>query len=279
LQNTMSSTDAQNLMQYIDMGGRVFFTGAEIAKDAMTSGDPAKVQLLNQYMGALYAGENPGCTSVHGIPDSFFDVFTEVQIDRLVDVYWDYQSPDAVFPGAPTTELLGYAESVDCMPGAYAGFATEGPNGLGGRSVYLSFPWEGIVDEIVRTEMMDIILQWLYGEEGQTPQVEDLVCYRSEEGIVLDWTPNTGTISYEIYASDRPDFEPDLTLQISAVESPPFVDPDGMDSEKRFYAVVAVGSYNGFDLHEWLARQTDMDVIRARLDAENVHYREFQAQY
>ena len=100
---------------------------------------------------------------------------------------------------------------------------------------------------------------------------------REGDDIVLQWQPSPGALSYRIYASEEPNFVPDSTTLIGGGEANTFTDPDANElMEKRFYIVTAVGNVPAESdrgaLRDWVARQTDIDVVREELDRRKIRY-------
>ncbi len=299
-QNTILPQDAYNLTEYLNRGGKLLITGQDIGYDIFQVSPPndTTYAFYQNYLGAQFVQDDVGSQLVSGELTSFMGQFQELPITGPGGANYEDFFPDEVdaLPHAqtvmlydtsgggtgfragsysPTSRRGNFPGIDDPISSGGAGIATENL-AANSRALYLPFAWEGIPDSTMRRDVMEAALNWLYGEYSAPAPVIPVIS-REENDIVLQWSHSYGAQSYNIYAHDEPNFTPDSTCFVGGVADSFFVDYNANElMEKRFYQVTAVGNVPGGhgrdQLRDWIADQTDIDVVKEELDRRNTRY-------
>ncbi|KPL07066.1 hypothetical protein AMJ86_06095, partial [bacterium SM23_57] len=298
--HTILPEDAYNLGMYLDLGGKLLLTGQDIGNDIWQFSEPNDTTrgFYTNHLGAEYVQNNVELQYVDGEATGFLGSFQDVQITGYGGINYPDFSPDEVDANDYGMMAMQYDSSyyipASQRPPSRASHRTSLPGmdeiiSTGGaciasentannsRSIYLPFAFEGITDHVIRNEMMQTCLYWLYGSSGPPDMVAPVISVE-ENGIQMEWTASAGALSYRIYASDDdPNFMPDSSTLIGAVEEPFFADHNAnLLREKRFYKVTAVGSVpmdsQRDALRNWLEGQTDVDAIHEELERRKIRH-------
>lgn len=161
-------SDAEQLLfkSYLQRGGRLFLSGAEIAWDLDYKGTSTDKAFIHDYLKAAYSADAPGGVAgvtytASGLPGTEFGGLSVFNFDDGTHGSYNVNWPDALTPQQGSHAIARY-EQVNTH--TIAGIAFEGmfPNGLlKGRLLYLGFPFETIFPEDRRMEVMDLVLTYL----------------------------------------------------------------------------------------------------------------------
>ncbi|MCK4447315.1 MAG: hypothetical protein KAW56_09565, partial [Candidatus Marinimicrobia bacterium] len=151
---TFSNTEQDIVKSYLKNGGQLFVSGSEIAwdldQDNSSSGTtPADEQFLYNYLKADYKQDNSGINNVQGITGSIFDGLS-FQFDDGSQGIYEEDYPDVINSINGSSACLKYSSTL------FAGIQYEGvfPDGTHpGKLVYLSFPWETIIENPAKKEV------------------------------------------------------------------------------------------------------------------------------
>ena len=152
---TFSSIEQNIVKLYLKNDGQLFVSGSEIAwdldQDNSSSGTtPADEQFLHNYLKADYKQDNSGINNVQGITGSIFDGLS-FQFDDGSQGIYEEDYPDVINSINGSSACLKYSSTL------FAGIQYEGvfPDGTHpGKLVYLSFPWETIIDNPAKKEVI-----------------------------------------------------------------------------------------------------------------------------
>jgi hypothetical protein len=163
---TFSTAEQAKVKVFLQNGGRLLASGAEIAWDLDMKGSTADKDFINNYLKAKYVADAPNgvsgatyqsdllsATPFSGVPQLAFDNGTHGSID----VKW----PDVLKPNAGGVGFAKYA-GLDTSSG-FSGVYYEGmfPGGsVAGKSVVLGIPVETIYTTAVRDQLMGKILDF-----------------------------------------------------------------------------------------------------------------------
>lgn len=161
LTNTFRAAERNVVTNFLNDGGHLFVSGADIAWDLDRASGPAAADraFLN---GALHAdlgadaNNNSASYTVSAPGGSIFSGSGNATFDNgSGGVYW-VQNPDALTPtGVGTVAVLSYVGG----NGGTAGIQYDGSAG-GGRVVYLGFPFETITNAATRVAYMADVLRF-----------------------------------------------------------------------------------------------------------------------
>jgi len=140
---SLSDVERALLASYLDSGGRLLISGAEIGYDLVEySRDPA---FFRDYLRADYRGDDAGTYQFSGVPGSIFDGLAGRFDDGTGGTY-DVGYPDRLAPLAGSTLAFTYAGGT--ADGAAVSY--DGDFGV----VYMGFPLETVTDPSVRTDLV-----------------------------------------------------------------------------------------------------------------------------
>jgi hypothetical protein len=150
-QDETFSTDEQNLVKnYLYQGGQLFVSGSEVAWDLDYSGSADDRAFFTDYLKASYVQDNAEVNQVNGLPGCIFSGRSFTFDDGSYGIYnEDY--PDVILPAGTAQSCLQYSN------GLTAGIQYEGvfPDGsVPGRLVYIAFPWETLVEDTMRQQLL-----------------------------------------------------------------------------------------------------------------------------
>lgn len=175
--HTFDSTERTLVRNYLDAGGKLFVSGAEIGWDLGRAASPnTDFDFYNNYLKADFGLDDAGSYVVNGVADSVFDGLTDIPYDDGSAGIYFQNWPDEIdpFPGSGSTAALLYANG----RGAAVQFEGLFPNGTApGHLVYLGFAFETIHDGngSRRTDPSanrDAIMSTSLSFFGLTPEVE-----------------------------------------------------------------------------------------------------------
>ena len=157
--HTLTATDLDSLVEYLDAGGRLFLSGQDVGSDITLNGRLTSV-FMRDYLRANYISDNADDFDLVGVPDESISEGVNVSIEGGTGARNQY-FPDEISPRASAATVFLYNQSSEA--GVKYGGAVF-------RTVYFGFGFEGISDARERARIMGNILNWL--ESGE-PTVAD----------------------------------------------------------------------------------------------------------
>ncbi len=151
---TFDAQERALVESYLDGGGALFVSGSEIAWDLGSQGTSAESAFLANFLGASYATDDAGTYFASGTAAGIFQGIS-VQFDNASAGIYDVYSPDTL--NASETAVMNYSG------GSTAAATLDGEF----RVVYLAFPFESIIDETVRTDVMRAAMEFLQPPLGE----------------------------------------------------------------------------------------------------------------
>ena len=138
----LSDAERALLAAYLDGGGRLLISGAEIGYDLVESGrDPA---FYHDHLRAAYRGDDAGTQGFAGAPGSIFDGLSGIFDDGTSGTY-DVGYPDRLGGTAGSAVVLNYTGgTADGAAVAYDGSS---------RVVHFGFPLETVTNAATRTDL------------------------------------------------------------------------------------------------------------------------------
>ena len=159
--NTFRALERNAVTNYLNRGGHLFVSGADIAWDLDRATGPAAADraflnnALHADLGADANGDSASYTATPAAGSIFFGSGNATFDDGSKGIY-AVQNPDAVTPlGSGAVAALSYSGG----NGGTAGLQYDGSAG-GGRVVYLGFPFETITGESARNAYMADVLRF-----------------------------------------------------------------------------------------------------------------------
>ncbi|OFY17467.1 MAG: hypothetical protein A2W98_14680 [Bacteroidetes bacterium GWF2_33_38] len=155
---TFSNTEQSILADFLDNGGKLFVSGAEIAWDLDHLGSASDKSFFNNYLKSSYVYDAPNNVSanyyqISPISSSFFSDISTFYIDNGTQGTYNVKYPDIVIALNGAEEIMEFSGLTD-NPTAVA-FSGLFPNGTQeGKLVYFGFPFETVYPESTRFEIM-----------------------------------------------------------------------------------------------------------------------------
>jgi len=190
---TFSADEQGVALTYLDSGGGLMATGAEIGWDLVEQGTAEDLVFFADAFGAVYISDDAGTSGVlstgsfAGIPDFAFD-------DGSAGIY-PVEYPD-VLEGEVSEVVLTY----DDGSGAAVAFERKP-----GRSLLFGFPFETVTDPAARVALIDACLIFLM--PGHTPDDFD------SDGLPDAWEHENGTDPLTPSADADPDGDGKTNMQ------------------------------------------------------------------
>ena len=157
--HTLTATDLDSLVEYLDSGGRLFLTGQDVGSD-ITNGGRLTSVFMRDYLRANYIADNADDFDLVGVPDEAISEGVNVSIEGGSGARNQY-FPDEIAPRSSAATVFLYNQSSEA--GVKYGGAVF-------RTVYFGFGFEGISEARERARIMGNVLDWL--ESGE-PTVAD----------------------------------------------------------------------------------------------------------
>jgi spore germination protein YaaH len=175
-----SSFDASEkalVREFLRSGGRLFVSGSEIGYDLVQRGSADDKAFFRDFLKAEYVRDDVGSYTAEGIPGSLFSGITGVRFDDGSHGGYDVDYPDGIKPVGGAEWAMTYT-GVDAASRGGAAIAFSGifPGGSEpGKLVYLAFPFEMIIDQSVRQDIMLAALQFFGVTTGVARERRDVV--------------------------------------------------------------------------------------------------------
>ncbi|GJM26409.1 MAG: xanthan lyase [Phycisphaerae bacterium] len=147
--DTFNATEQALMTSYLNGGGKLFVSGAEIAWDLDNLGNG--VAFYNNALKADYVGDDAGTYNVGVVGGSIFDGIGSFAFDDG-SIYYDAEFPDRLGPIGGSSAALTYV-------GGSGGTAAVVFDGVS-QVVNLGFPFETITSESSRSEIMGAVVEF-----------------------------------------------------------------------------------------------------------------------
>ena len=142
---------------YLETGGNLFVSGSEVGYDLDEQGSAADSQFYRDILQADLVAGDAHSDEVVGMGGTIFDGLVFTFADSSQGLYGE-EGPDAIEPSGGGQANLTYSGFPN-----FAGLDYTGPFGPGmtpGHLVYLGFPFEAILSDSIRIEVMGRVLSF-----------------------------------------------------------------------------------------------------------------------
>ena len=210
--NTFDATEQATVQNYLNSGGNLFISGAEIAWDLdwLNNGR----SFYQSYLKAIYRDDDPytndePINSVSGISGTIFEGLEGITFDNGNGEIYNVDYPDVIDINGGSVLNLQYNGSSEVYTGAGIQF-----NGSF-KVVNLGFPFETVNSALDRDTIMSRVLDFLTSDcdlgyiPGEVPQVNGfgtpLSIQKNGNYLKLNWGTTSGscnTVNYAIYRGD-----------------------------------------------------------------------------
>ncbi len=150
---TLSSLEQLVIAAYLEGGGNLFMSGAEIAWDLDYLGDASDRAFYHNYLHALYTADDSEVYGVSGVPGSIFHGLSGLTYDDSTHGTYDVDWPDCVDPYGDGVLALTY-------DGTAWGAGIQADTGTY-RVINLGFPFETIYPATSRAAVMARVMNFL----------------------------------------------------------------------------------------------------------------------
>lgn len=198
---TFNSNEQDLIENYLDAGGYLFVSGAEMAWDLHFKGTVADQTFFESYLKSYYYDDAPNGTSgtyydFQGSGNGLFDTLSVTHFDDGTHGTYDVNYPDVLLGVYGGIEILEYAS----VTNQSAGVMFEGPfPGASlqdtGKLVLFGFPFETIYPESKRLSIMSEINDFFFPVES-TPSNPGLGISETEDPLNIYPNPTTGVINF-----------------------------------------------------------------------------------
>ncbi|MEM9992020.1 MAG: fibronectin type III domain-containing protein, partial [Bacteroidota bacterium] len=157
--NTLDATERSLVQNFLDNGGNLIISGAEIGWDIGRTASPnADLPFYNNYLKATYAGDDGGTYNFVGVAGDIYAGLGSGFDDGSADTY-DVNFPDRLTPFGGAMAVLNYSGGT----GDGAAIAYKGTDfGV----VNFGFPLETVTDEATRQQLICNALDFLVVDDG-----------------------------------------------------------------------------------------------------------------
>ncbi len=192
--HTFTQQEQASVMTYLENGGNLFVSGAEIGWDLEYYNNG--LFFYQNYLKAQYVADDANVYQFSGVPGSIFEGLSGLRFDNGTHGTYDVDWPDCIEPFGGSRVGLNYDGT-----SYYAGVQYEGTFGNSsttGKLVYFGFPFETIYPEADRNKVMERIVNFF----GVNTSVEKLDENVPDEYQLFQNYPNpfnsTTTIQYQL---------------------------------------------------------------------------------
>ncbi|MDD3966158.1 MAG: T9SS type A sorting domain-containing protein [Candidatus Neomarinimicrobiota bacterium] len=177
---TFSDAEQNRVKSYLQNGGRLFVSGAEIAWDLDYKGSSSDKAFCHDFLRLCYVQDSPNNAvgTYYGVEASGPEIFAELgsfSFDNGTQGSYDVRYPDVL---GVSGDSQGFLKYTGCNTG-FAGIVYEGmfPDGnTAGKVMVLGFPFETVYPESRRDALMESFFRFTeeglaIGDAGDVPQI------------------------------------------------------------------------------------------------------------
>jgi N-acetylmuramoyl-L-alanine amidase len=194
---TFSTTEQSMVQSYLNAGGKLFVSGAEIGWDLDHSGTSSDQAFYNNYLKADYAADDAGVYGVSGAAGTAFDGISSIGYDDGTNGPYDVAYPDCINPYGGGQVDMTYDGT-----GYNAGVQYSGTF----KVVNLGFPFEALLTQADRDTVMARVMDF-FAVTGDS--IIEVIVDNSDPGCdtvcvwsVSTWGNNYGADKYWTYLGD-----------------------------------------------------------------------------
>ncbi|WP_428388674.1 LEPR-XLL domain-containing protein [Mucisphaera sp.] len=260
---TFNSTEQTLVTNYVNAGGNLFLSGSEIGwdLDALGNGNA----FFNNVLRADYVADDANTQTASGVSGSIFAGISLTFDDG--DVVYDVNSPDVIATTGLSEAALTYST------GGVAAITSEAVLGGQGGIVLLAFPFESIIDQADRHDIMAAALNFLGADPVDRPDSPTGIAAESfPNEIVLTWTaPADPTIvGYHVERRDTPAGDFVRLTSGQPLTYPVYLDTNVTTGVDYTYRVVAIDALDVQSLPTGEANATPTELVQLVDDIETV---------
>ncbi|MCB1583943.1 MAG: N-acetylmuramoyl-L-alanine amidase, partial [Xanthomonadales bacterium] len=145
LGNTLTASEQNALTNYLNTGGKLFISGAEIAWDLDNLGSPADQDFYNDVLKASYFSDDANTFTANGLAGTPFANISGIEFDDGSGPSYRVEYPDVINPLSPANRCLDYVGNLSACTYVDTGIY---------QVIHLGFPFETITSQSKRHELM-----------------------------------------------------------------------------------------------------------------------------
>jgi N-acetylmuramoyl-L-alanine amidase len=197
IDETFSSTEQILVQAFLNAGGQLFVSGAEIGWDLDHSGSGADQAFYNNYLKADYVADDAAVYAASGLSGTAFDGLSAIAYDDGTHGPYDVAYPDYINPFGGSQENMNYDGT-----SWHAGVQYSGTF----KVINLGFPFEAVISAAHRDSLMKRAMDF-FAVAGDT--LIEVIVDNSDPGCdtvcawsVSTWGSNYGADKFWTYLGD-----------------------------------------------------------------------------
>lgn len=179
---TFSQPEQTRVMSYLEHGGNLFVSGAEIAWELEQNNNGAA--FYHNYLKARYVADDAAVYKFSGVPGSIFEGLSGITFDDGSHGTYDVDWPDGIEAFGGSRVCLNYNGTSYHAAIQYEG--KFGPSSRPGKLVNFGFPYETIYPESDRNRILERIVNFF----GVTTSIKETAEDVPGEFLLLQNYPN-----------------------------------------------------------------------------------------
>ncbi len=200
---TFSQAEQLKVEGYLENGGQLFVTGAEIGWDLVAmgnennewdNGSPNDTPFYQDYLKTTYVGDDAGVYAVSGVTGTIFEGLSGITFDDGDHGTYDVNYPDRVSSRGGSVVCLSYDGTSSKAAIQYEGLFGSGSTA--GRLVHMGFPFETVYPSASRDSLMARVLEFFSLPADTVIQLivdnVDPGCQAVGDWFVSTWGDNYG---------------------------------------------------------------------------------------
>ncbi|MCK4597932.1 hypothetical protein KAU04_07810, partial [bacterium] len=197
IDETFSTTEQSRVQTFLNDGGKLFVSGAEIGWDLDHMGTSSDRSFYNNYLKADYSADDAGVYAVSGLAGTAFQGLSGISYDDGTSGPYDVDYPDCINPFGGGIENMTYDGTTHKAGVQYSGTF---------KVVNLGFPFEAVVSASDRDTLMARVMSY-FAVAGDT--IIEYIVDNVDPGCdtvgvwnVSIWGSNYGEDKYWTYLGD-----------------------------------------------------------------------------
>jgi hypothetical protein len=192
---TFSNSEQTIVKQYLDGGGNLFVSGAEIGWDLDHLGSTSDKYFYNNYLMASYLYDAPNGGTANSCYNSVamnsFYSADSIQFDNGTHGIYNVDYPDVFNTNGTAVADMTYCSGTESSVLHYQGSFPGGS--ASGKIVHWAFPFESVYDPAQRDVMMSSIIDYFFGSSVSTNISE-----KEKENFEVYPNPTSGIFTVKI---------------------------------------------------------------------------------
>jgi hypothetical protein len=161
LGSTLTTDEQTALTQYLNSGGKLFISGAEIAWDLDNLGSQADQDFYHNTLKTAYFSDDANTFTANGLSGAPFANISDIVFDDGTGSTYRVEYPDVITPLTPANSCLEYLGNLSACTYVDTGVY---------QVIHLGFPFETITSQNIRHELMSETMNYF-----NIPYFKDLI--------------------------------------------------------------------------------------------------------